>query len=85
MADNRSESSFTVKVGVVIGAAVVIVVSFLGWMVNTSISHESRITKMETKLEIHIPEMKNALKDLRDITKEIREDQIRRQKKEINR
>jgi len=72
------ESSLTIKVGVV----VVLVLGFFGWLFQSSLSHESRIAKMETKLEIHIPQIKTTLDDLNKVTKEIREDQIRRQRKE---
>ena len=75
----QAESTLTVKWGVIIVFALGSILGFFGWLAVGAMSHESRITKVETKLEIHIPEIKTALSDLKTVTKEIRDDQIRRQ------
>jgi len=41
-----------------------------------------RVTKIETRLDIHLPMMNKTLSEMQLIIKEVRDDQIRRQKKE---
>ena len=76
--EKTGESTVTLKWG----AVVVLVLGFFGWLLVATIGHESRITKMETQLEIHIPQIKQSLETLTKVSAEIRDDQIRRQKKE---
>lgn len=70
---NQPESNLTIKWGMVI----VLILGFVGWVVLGALGHESRITKIETKLEIHLPLITQNLDDLKTLTKEIRDDQKR--------
>ena len=72
------ESTLTLKWGVIL----VLILGFFGWVVVGAFSHENRLTKVETKLEIQIPQINNALAEVRDLTKEIRDNQLRLQRKE---
>jgi len=74
----NDESRLTVRIGVV----VVLVIGFFGWVFSSTMMHEGRITKLETQLEIHIPKINSSLDGLNKITTEIRDDQLRRQRKE---
>lgn len=74
----EQESTLTLKWGVIL----ILVLGFFGWIVVGSFSHENRITKVETKLEIQIPQINSALSEVRDLTKEIRDNQLRLQRKE---
>jgi hypothetical protein len=83
--DYQHESSLTIKWGLVFTIAVgltIMILGFFGWLLVSSMSHGDRITKLETQLEIHIPQIKNSLEKLSTITEEIRNDQIRRQRTE---
>ena len=79
MADQRSgnigESTVTVKWW----AVLTVIIAVFGFMLISMLNHEGRITKVETQFT-YITE---ALGDLRGITKDIREDQIRRYEKEL--
>jgi large-conductance mechanosensitive channel len=74
----QKESMVTLKWGVLIA----FVIGFFGWITIASFSHENRITKMETKLEIHLPQITASLDELKGVTREIRDNQLRLQKKE---
>ena len=78
----RAESTLTIKWGVIIVFVLGGILGFFGWLGVNAMSHESRITKVETKLEIHIPQINATLTDMKDVIKEIRADQVRRQEKE---
>lgn len=75
---NRSESSITIKMGVVI----TLVLGFFGWLLVTQITHEKRISDLETQMKIYVPIITEKLEKLDNTTTEIRNDQIRRQQKE---
>lgn len=72
------ESTLTLKWGMIL----VLILGFFGWVVIGAFSHENRITKMETKLEIQIPQISNSLFILEGVTKEIRDNQLRLERKE---
>lgn len=79
MSEQREqESTLTLKWGIIL----VLILGFFGWITVGAFSHENRITKVETKLEIQIPQINNALTEVRDLTKEIRDNQLRLQRKE---
>ena len=73
----NSESTLTLKWGVIL----VCILGFFGWLVLASLSHENRITRVETKIEILFPQIADSLKNLQEVTKEIRDDQKHRQDK----
>ena len=73
-----TESTITLKWG----AIVVLVLGFFGWVVMGAFSHESRISRIETKLEIQLPLISSSLNEVREVTKEIRDNQLRLQRKE---
>lgn len=77
--ETYSESTVTLKWGIII----VLVLGFFGWLSLGTLSHENRLTKVETKLEIQIPQMSQTLENLTRITQDIRDDQVRRQHKEL--
>ena len=58
------------------------VVSFNGWMLMNLQAQGDRVTKIETRLDIHLPMMSQTLSDMQLILKDVRDDQIRRQKQE---
>ena len=73
-----AESKLTVGIGVIL----VLILGFFGWVFMATMTHGDRITKLETQLEIHIPQIKSSLEGLNKVTAEIRDDQIRRQRQE---
>lgn len=58
------------------------VVSFNGWMLMNLQAQGDRVTKIETRLDIHLPMMSQTLAEMQLILKDVRDDQIRRQKQE---
>ena len=76
--NSDSESTLTLKWGMIL----VLILGFFGWITVGAFSRENRITKVETKLEIQIPQINSALSEVRDLTKEIRDNQLRLQRKE---
>ena len=73
-----SESTLTIKWWGVI----LLVLGFFGWMTVSVLGQENRITRLETKLEVHLPIISSAMTNMNDLIKEVRQDQIRRQVKE---
>jgi hypothetical protein len=72
------ESTITLKWGIILA----LVIGFFSYLAVTSIVHESRITKMETKLEVHLPIISDSLKEMKETISAIRNDQIKRSEKE---
>ena len=70
-----NESTVTVKLWGVFG----IVIAVCGFFFLAIMSHESRITKVETQF----PYITESLAELRSVTKDIREDQVRRYRQEL--
>lgn len=71
--EGRSESSITLKMGVVM----TLVLGFFGWLLVTQMLHEKRISDLEAQLKIYVPMITDQLDVLNKTTREIRDDQIR--------
>lgn len=61
---------------------ILLLVTFNGWMLVSLMNQGDRVTKIETRLDIHLPMMAKTLSDVQNILKDVRDDQIRRQEKE---
>lgn len=72
------ESTITLKWG----AIIIAILGFFGWVVVGAFSHENRITRVETSLSIQMPQISNSLDELKTVTKEVRDNQLRLQRKE---
>lgn len=70
------ESTITVKWWAVLA----VILSVLGFFFIATLNHEGRITKIETTFSY----ITSALDEVKGLTKEIREDQIRRYQKELS-
>lgn len=55
-----------------IWSIVVIIIGCFGWFFNTTMVHENRLTKLETQYS----QIYTVLSELKDVTKEIRQEQI---------
>ena len=79
MPDQRSgnigESTVTVRWW----AVMMVIIGIFGFFFLSMLNHEGRLTKVETQFSY----ITDALTDLKGVTKEIREDQIRRYEKEM--
>lgn len=75
---DQGESTLTIKWG----AIIILILGFFGWVVIGTFSHENRITTMETKLAIHIPVISTSLEKMAATIEEIRDNQLRLQRKE---
>lgn len=71
---NTGESTFTVKSW----AVVVVILGLFGWFGIQSISHESRITRIETQFDY----ITRSLGTVETLAQEIRDNQIRLQREE---
>lgn len=74
--NDGKESTVTLKWGLI----VVLVLGFFGWLVVSGASHEGRLTRLETKIEILLPQITQSLVELQATTTAIREDQKRLQR-----
>ena len=79
MPDQRSgsigESTITVKWW----AVLTVIIAVFGFFFISMLNHEGRLTKVETQFSY----ITDALTDLKGVTKEIRDDQVRRFEKEL--
>jgi ABC-type phosphate/phosphonate transport system permease subunit len=71
---NPKETTFTVKSW----AVVVVILGLFGWFGIQAINHESRITRIETQYDF----ISKSLGTVEVVTKEIRDNQLRLQRKE---
>lgn len=75
------ESTITLKWGVVIMVIVTGIVALLGWSFGTISSHDVRLTKIETRLEIVLPALAAQLGEMQVMIKDIRDEQVARRLK----
>lgn len=83
--DRLEENSLTVKWSFAITVVIsftVLVLGFFGWLLQGTMSLADRVARLETKLEIQLPQINASLEKQSVIMEAIRNDQLRRRQKE---
>jgi len=75
------ESSVTLKSSVIVPLIIsftIAILGFFGFLFNATLANTGDIATVKTEIRVVIPRIEATLTDMKQLTKELREDQLRR-------